>query len=599
MTAKERGFSAPKHLKESIKAALDVDSSSLMPHELAIAQDIVSNKTIYSEHIEWMQEYFSSVDIQFLLHGGDDAREWINKVNSPKTVVSSAFSGRSEWVYFVAGPYEDSPLADSLFTIDPKSETAYQWDGRWTDLGNICKVDIDRPGISEVDFTTATQVAEWIMDHPLSEKTIDIRTVDPVEFNIFRKAQYGLDYDMLDRVSDFIADDPDLVRERSTNAQKQVRDGSGRFSGNSTGSKNNSPSGSGNPLPPVSVGGGKTESSEEKSARLTKDFQKYTAELDSARDGEGSEVEDRINSTKVRATLEGSDNSPQIADQFMEEFKAGDEAKIDNKDQNNRPRTTFAEEAAYEPDPETTRPSDISKLPEASRAFVAIIDSDDHNAVLNLAVVAKSGGKIYAYIRMNSAWYYAPELVTKFQSTNPPYVVRLEDEAKIASVIEQIDAGDAEAAGSLEEAQNQGAENEQAVSAAMIAFSQTGETAYARDAVVLASLTGNQRLLTREVVLASDLGLLDARSVDDYGNVLLAAGVPGVADTPSDWAAVRRLRNYWLHGPGAAKIRWGMPGDWTRCVRHLAKYLGPRAKGWCQLRHKEAVGFYTGSKLNK
>ncbi len=59
-----------------------------------------------------------------------------------------------------------------------------------------------------------------------------------------------------------------------------------------------------------------------------------------------------------------------------------------------------------------------------------------------------------------------------------------------------------------------------------------------------------------------------------------------------------QLRRYWTRGKGAAKIRWGTPGDWTRCVRQLSKYMGPRAKGYCQLRHKEATGVYTGSKLN-
>lgn len=58
------------------------------------------------------------------------------------------------------------------------------------------------------------------------------------------------------------------------------------------------------------------------------------------------------------------------------------------------------------------------------------------------------------------------------------------------------------------------------------------------------------------------------------------------------------LRQYWTRGKGALKIRWGTPGDWTRCVRQLSKYMGPRAKGYCQLRHKEATGVYTGSRLN-
>ena len=63
--------------------------------------------------------------------------------------------------------------------------------------------------------------------------------------------------------------------------------------------------------------------------------------------------------------------------------------------------------------------------------------------------------------------------------------------------------------------------------------------------------------------------------------------------------SAEQLRHYWTVGEGAAKIQWGTSGDWTRCVAHLSKYLGPRAKGYCALRHKERNGFYPGSKLNK
>lgn len=59
-----------------------------------------------------------------------------------------------------------------------------------------------------------------------------------------------------------------------------------------------------------------------------------------------------------------------------------------------------------------------------------------------------------------------------------------------------------------------------------------------------------------------------------------------------------KLRRYWLFGRGALKIRWNTPGDWTRCYRHLRKYMGPRAKGYCSLRHKEATGVWPGSKYN-
>lgn len=58
------------------------------------------------------------------------------------------------------------------------------------------------------------------------------------------------------------------------------------------------------------------------------------------------------------------------------------------------------------------------------------------------------------------------------------------------------------------------------------------------------------------------------------------------------------LRRYWSTGQGAAKIRWGTPGDWTRCTRQLHTYLGARAKGYCQLLHIRNTGVGTGSRAN-
>ncbi|HMM95389.1 2'-5' RNA ligase family protein [Phycicoccus sp.] len=51
-----------------------------------------------------------------------------------------------------------------------------------------------------------------------------------------------------------------------------------------------------------------------------------------------------------------------------------------------------------------------------------------------------------------------------------------------------------------------------------------------------------------------------------------------------------RLRHYWVRGEGAARIGWGTDGDFMRCVAELTPHLGVRAKGYCNLRHQEAVG---------
>lgn len=88
------------------------------------------------------------------------------------------------------------------------------------------------------------------------------------------------------------------------------------------------------------------------------------------------------------------------------------------------------------------------------------------------------------------------------------------------------------------------------------------------------------------------------RLIDEFERTGVYADVKaGGADR--NRGSAEKLRHYWTVGEGAAKIRWGTSGDWTRCVEHLSKYLGPRAKGYCALRHKERNGFYPGSKLNK
>ena len=61
--------------------------------------------------------------------------------------------------------------------------------------------------------------------------------------------------------------------------------------------------------------------------------------------------------------------------------------------------------------------------------------------------------------------------------------------------------------------------------------------------------------------------------------------------SPGDARATERLHAYWVHGEGAAKIRWGQPGDFDRCVLELGKYIKD-PQGYCNLAHKEATGMY-------
>jgi hypothetical protein len=78
-----------------------------------------------------------------------------------------------------------------------------------------------------------------------------------------------------------------------------------------------------------------------------------------------------------------------------------------------------------------------------------------------------------------------------------------------------------------------------------------------------------------------------------------SAFAPGTKDAPG-WIThpkeTARIRRYWTKGAGAAKIRWGVPGDFNRCRSQLRKYVrNPKwLAGTCANMHKEALGFWPG-----
>jgi hypothetical protein len=178
--------------------------------------------------------------------------------------------------------------------------------------------------------------------------------------------------------------------------------------------------------------------------------------------------------------------------------------------------------------------------------YFAVVDAADRTAVLELLALAPAsttGGKIMAYIRTKNGWEPNETILRQLRSTNPPPVVVVKPD-DLPGVMEQIDTYFAE----------QRAEDEK-----------------------------------RE---ARNKALGGSGLWDPHGALLPVVGGGGADRNRGN---AERLRHYWTRGPGAMKIRWGMPGDWSRCYRHLSKYMGVRAKGWCQLRHKEVLGFYTST----
>jgi hypothetical protein len=172
--------------------------------------------------------------------------------------------------------------------------------------------------------------------------------------------------------------------------------------------------------------------------------------------------------------------------------------------------------------------------------FVALVSPDDPRAVLELVSLVPASSKSnlpMAYKRVDKAWVRDEGILADLNSPTPPPVVPLDSET-LTTVLQQVDSG---------------------------------------------------------TVTAS---IYVAENPDHILNVLWGPTLTAAGGADRNRGNAETLRRYWTRGKGALKIKWGTPGDWKRCVRYLGKYMGPRAKGYCQLRHKDATGVYTGSRLN-
>ncbi len=169
--------------------------------------------------------------------------------------------------------------------------------------------------------------------------------------------------------------------------------------------------------------------------------------------------------------------------------------------------------------------------------YLAIVSPDDLTAVMDLVAVVPASStstEPLVYERKDKTWQQNDQILSDLKSATPPPVVELKEKDVLNEVLVQVDGAPIKAS-------------------------------------------------------AYNFAIFWERVVEP---VLAAGGLD------RNRGNAEELRRYWTRGKGAAKIRWGTPGDWTRCVRQLSKYMGPRAKGYCQLRHKEVTGVYTGSKLN-
>lgn len=94
-----------------------------------------------------------------------------------------------------------------------------------------------------------------------------------------------------------------------------------------------------------------------------------------------------------------------------------------------------------------------------------------------------------------------------------------------------------------------------------------------------------------EQVLAHALAYADRLAREDGLAEVGAWGVPVETFTIDvHRESTRKLVEYWVHGEGAAKIRWGTPGSMKRCIRHLRKHVALSPGGLCAEYHRLATG---------
>jgi hypothetical protein len=553
---------------------------------------------------------------------------------------------------FLARVRLDGSGIDRIYKVDLDGQV-YAWDdGTWDDLGHAENGDIwtydkalDDPydlvekTHVQIDPESAIIICARLNTNPF--KNISIDEIDEDEARMAADAAKEEDWDFIDVVITAAGEGGGAVskdgnytpQERSQNASKQVRDGGGRFAtqgknvsvkGQGNGTITNVDQGSGNvtvklangqsvvvpakdtkqteeqdvasPLGPYNqadlqgpldvsgiLGEPRTPQNMPKAHlpgtyppikredlhKLLADFPAWVREQRAQFNGTPQQPNPNFSDETAFEALSEFDNSAKDSEKEVEDKSDTSDEKPTGKKMG-RPPKPKVDPNSYHPllrqwersiNPETpdasdTKPEDAWAKPvtaagdktkgsDVQPVYLAIVSPDDPRAVIecvSLVPSSATSNQPMTYVRRNKKWERDPKFLEDLKSATPPPVVPLKPDV-LNDVLIQIDG------------------------------------------------------LTASLAFSTDLELMvlfgpRVEIIEEFSNLetLYAAG-----GLDRNRGNAEKLRRYWAHGEGAAKIRWGTPGDWTRCVRHLSKFLGVRAKGYCQLRHKEATGEYTAT----
>jgi hypothetical protein len=247
--------------------------------------------------------------------------------------------------------------------------------------------------------------------------------------------------------------------------------------------------------------------------------------------------------------------------------------------------------------------------------YMAIVSPDDPSAVFDLISLVPAGTNSTQpsiFKRVDKKWVADQKILNDLTSPTPPPVVPLHGD-DFLDVLSQVDgtttasafialtaagvivAEERDLAEALTEIADKYGKFNEDETGIWAGYMPADENKYKDIGVTCANCVLYQGGTDCRIIAASVEPLGKCRfAVIPDGVVKMTASASEFAQGGIDKnrGNAEKLRRYWVYGRGAAKIKWGLPGDWSRCVRHLGKYMGPRAKGYCNLRHKDALKIY-------
>lgn len=643
-----RMYTIPRGAQTNARKALAASAGSEGPVPTYFGTLLAAGGQVSFNELGLIASFFDSREEEdstlWRLYGGQPAKKWATSIFEREALTASAPKAPENLAQILEENPEAGPefliristtagTIDRLYRIDLDKRT-YVWDASaWTDLGQTewdiwdydfaldgKRANIDQTHIS-IDPDSALHAATLISK---GMTTFTVEDISPLETMLALDAIADEDWSAVDATMVAAASpgsvDGDGIYsedERSANASKQVRDGAGQFAKmGSTVMVNGNPNHKGT-ITNVNSTNGTVEVTSADGSKVVVPGNQVEAVSGQALPAPGNPIaqprvdfsgilaEPRTPIDRQQAQLPGTlpaltrRDLKQIIDSFpawvkkqRDAFKpqnSGDDQPTGTPSEPSRRASTGrsidveayshpllttwlkkkASAATYRPltaAAVSDKPTELSpETSDVEPVYMAIVSPDDPRAVFKLISLVPANSQSnqpMVYSREEGEWKRDESTLGDLKSATPPPVVAL-DESTLDDVLVQVDG-------------TQGVGGEETPMAAEPVAVPTepdvgSVTASADDQFALMVLWGPNKNIMEQALVAA-----------------------GGADRNRGGA--EKLRHYWTRGAGAAKIRWGTPGDWTRCFRNLSKYLGPRARGYCALRHKEMTGQWTGDK---